>query len=92
MHARSVLVVEDDIDIREALTGLLSEEGYAVSACANGLEALKHLRAGRHADVILLDLMMPVMDGWQFRVLQKRDPELASRVDALRTTFSDSAA
>jgi CheY-like chemotaxis protein len=78
MLAKSVLVVEDDIDIRETLAGLLADEGYSVNACANGLEALTYLRAGRRADVILLDLMMPVMDGWQFRVLQKRDPELAS--------------
>jgi signal transduction histidine kinase len=78
MLAKSVLVVEDDRDIRETLSGLLAEEGYSVDACANGLEALTHLRAGRLADVILLDLMMPVMDGWQFRVLQKRDPALAS--------------
>jgi signal transduction histidine kinase len=73
----SVLVVEDDADIREALSGLLTEEGYSVNVCANGLDALTYLRAGRPADVIVLDLMMPVMDGWQFRVLQKRDPELA---------------
>src|SRR5271163_1295125 len=78
MVARSILVVEDDADIRETLSDLLTDEGYTVSVCNNGLEALTHLRAGRRADVIVLDLMMPVMDGWQFRVLQKRDPELAS--------------
>jgi signal transduction histidine kinase len=77
MSSKSILVVEDDFDIRETLRTLLEDRGYEVSTCSNGLEALTHLRSGRHTDVILLDLMMPVMDGWQFRVLQKRDPQLA---------------
>jgi signal transduction histidine kinase len=77
MSSKSILVVEDDFDIRETLSSLLEDRGYAVSTCSNGLEALTHLRSARHTDVILLDLMMPVMDGWQFRVLQKRDPLLA---------------
>jgi signal transduction histidine kinase len=75
--SKSILVVEDDVDIRESLLGLLREEGYQATACANGLEALEHLRVGHRADAILLDLMMPVMDGWQFRVQQKQDPRLA---------------
>jgi signal transduction histidine kinase len=77
-HGKSVLIVEDDAEIRETLDGLLRVEGYDVITASNGLEALQRLRGGSHADVILLDLMMPVMDGWQFRVQQKRDPELAS--------------
>src|SRR5262249_25151061 len=76
-HGKSVLVVEDDADIRDTLDGLLRVEGYEVVTCANGLEALQRLRGGTRADVILLDLMMPVMDGWQFRVQQKGDPDLA---------------
>src|SRR3984885_11310579 len=75
---RTLLVVEDDVDIREALDGLLSMEGFRVSGCANGREALDWLRNSPKPDVILLDLMMPVMDGWQFRVAQKEDPELAT--------------
>ena len=78
-QGRSLLIVEDDADIREALHGLLQMEGYAVEECKNGLEALQRLRRkSPPPDVILLDLMMPVMDGWQFRVEQKRDPHLAS--------------
>ena len=77
-QGKSILVVEDDAEIRETLDSLLRIEGYEVVTCANGLEALHRLRSGAHADVILLDLMMPVMDGWQFRVQQKRDPDLAS--------------
>jgi signal transduction histidine kinase len=75
---KTLLIVEDDKDIREALDGLLSMEGYQVAGCANGLEALQYLRRSPAPDVILLDLMMPVMDGWQFRVEQKKDPALAS--------------
>jgi signal transduction histidine kinase len=75
---RTLLVVEDDVDIREALDGLLTMEGFRVTGCSNGREALDWLRASPKPDLILLDLMMPVMDGWQFRVAQKDDPELAT--------------
>ena len=75
---RSLLVVEDDADIRETLDGLLSMEGFHVIGCSNGREALDWLHASPKPDVILLDLMMPVMDGWQFRVVQKQDPELSA--------------
>ena len=71
-------MIEDDRDIRETLLTLLSDDGYTVRACSNGLEALDALRKGRQTDVILLDLMMPVMDGWEFRVRQKEDPALAA--------------
>jgi signal transduction histidine kinase len=75
---RSLLVVEDDADIREALDGLLSMEGFRVKGCSNGREALDWLHVAGKPDLILLDLMMPIMDGWQFRVAQKDDPELAT--------------
>jgi two-component system cell cycle sensor histidine kinase/response regulator CckA len=75
---RTLLVVEDDADIRETLDGLLSMEGFRVTCCCNGREALERLHSSPKPDVILLDLMMPVMDGWQFRVAQKHDPELAA--------------
>lgn len=75
-----ILVVEDDFDIRDTLAQILEAEGYIVSGAANGLEALELLRrdgAGAPA-LILLDLMMPVMNGWQFRAEQLQDPKLAS--------------
>jgi signal transduction histidine kinase len=75
---RTLLVVEDDADIRDALDGLLSTEGFRVAGCSNGREALDWLHASPRPDLILLDLMMPVMDGWQFRVEQKQDPALAT--------------
>jgi CheY-like chemotaxis protein len=71
-----VLVVEDDPEIRAALNELLVEEGYKVAQAANGQEALNFLERGERPCVILLDLMMPVMDGWQFRAAQKKRPAL----------------
>ncbi len=75
---RTLLVVEDDEDIREAIGGLLSSEGFHVIGRSNGREALDWLRASSKPDLILLDLMMPVMDGWQFRIAQREDPKLAT--------------
>jgi CheY-like chemotaxis protein len=74
------LVVDDDPDIRDSLREVLEDEGYPVSCVGNGREALDHLQAASPRPcVILLDLMMPVMDGWQFRKEQKKlAPELAN--------------
>jgi CheY-like chemotaxis protein len=73
-----VLIIEDDLDIRDALGQILEEEGYAVATAANGQEALDQLRSGPPPRLILLDLMMPVMNGWQFRAEQRQDPALAA--------------
>jgi CheY-like chemotaxis protein len=63
---RSVLVVEDDEDIRQTLAELLEEDGYTVATAGNGAEAIEWLDGGRGAPcVMLLDLMMPVMTGWE---------------------------
>jgi CheY-like chemotaxis protein len=72
-----ILVVDDDPDIRESLQEVLRDEGYPVNCVANGREALEYLRRSPRPCVILLDLMMPVMDGWQFRREQKQDPSIA---------------
>jgi CheY-like chemotaxis protein len=74
----SVLVVDDDADIRAVLAEFLQFEDYAVASAANGREALAYLRAHPGTAVVLLDLMMPIMDGFQFREEQKRDPSIAS--------------
>lgn len=74
-----VLVVEDDQDIREVIGALLQEFGYGVVLAKNGQEALQQLRSGTcRPCVILLDLWMPVMDGWQFREEQQKDASLAA--------------
>ncbi len=67
-----VLLVEEDADLREAMAGWLEESGYNVSTAGNGAEALNLLRAGLVPCVILLDLMMPKVNGWQFRDEQKK--------------------
>ena len=77
---KSILVVEDDVDIREGIVGILRDEGYAVDGAGNGLEALDFLRAPQRVlpAIILLDLMMPVMNGWQFRAEQQQDAGLSA--------------
>lgn len=75
--APRILIVEDDRDTREMLGHLLELEGFDVQTAANGRQALDQLRGEGTANVILLDLMMPVMDGWQFRAEQRRDPRLS---------------
>jgi two-component system, chemotaxis family, chemotaxis protein CheY len=71
-----VLVIDDDAEIRQALTEILEDEQYAVQAAANGKEALELLERGPCPDVILLDVMMPVMDGWHFLSARLGRPEL----------------
>lgn len=72
----SVLVVDDERDIREAVSEVLADEGYEVRDAEDGAQALTKIRE-HHPDVILLDLMMPRMNGWEFRAAQKDDPELS---------------
>jgi len=74
--AQPVLIVDDDLDILEALTDLLESEGYNVTAVTDGRAALSHLRRGLRPSVILLDLMMPGMNGWDFRAEQVNDVDL----------------
>ena len=73
----TVLIADDDPDLRESLRLLLELHGHDVDEARNGEEALRRLAAGRRPCVIVLDLMMPVMDGWQFRRAQLQDPALA---------------
>lgn len=75
---RLVLLVEDDEANRDALAELLTVEGYRVAAVTNGREALDYLAASELPGLILLDLLMPVMDAWEFRAEQRRDARLAS--------------
>ena len=85
-----ILLVEDDRSIRVALQGILEDEGYAVTAADNGRQALERLRSSAAPDLIVLDLRMPVMDGWEFRAAQKDDPKLA-RIPVLAISADGSA-
>lgn len=75
---RNILLVEDDEIVRRAMQMVLEWEGYRVDCAANGQEALDFLHSGGHPSLILLDVMMPVLDGEQFRQQQKEDPAFAS--------------
>ena len=75
----AMLVVDDNPDIRMMLTALLEDEGYSVATAANGREALRYLRqCAEQPRLILLDLAMPIMTGWDFLDEQRSDPLLAS--------------
>ncbi|HZH04311.1 MAG TPA: response regulator [Myxococcaceae bacterium] len=75
--AKTVLIVDDDFDIRNVLSDVLEEAGYKVIAAADGGEALRHLRTRPLPGLILLDLLMPGMDGATFRAEQCKDPALS---------------
>ena len=77
MNSCTVFVVEDDVDTRDMLGRFPELEGFRVELASNGKQALERLSAGVEPCVILLDLMMPVMDGWQFRREQVQDQALA---------------
>lgn len=66
MSSPSILLVEDDPDIQGLLRVFLEGEGFSVHASSNGREALDYLKKGPRPSVVLLDLMMPVMDGYEF--------------------------
>ena len=76
-HRHRVLVIDDDRGLRDAIEVLLQLEGYGVATAGEGQQALDRLRDGLDPCVILLDVMMPVKDGWQFRREQVQDPNLA---------------
>jgi CheY-like chemotaxis protein len=74
-----ILVIDDEISICDMLAEVLTDEGYGVVTASNGREAMNVLRQGNEPPcVILLDLMMPVMTGWEFRKEQQQDPALAA--------------
>jgi len=74
----TLLLIEDAPDLQEVLSEMLTAAGYRVVAAAHGGEGLDRLRSGPPINLILLDLMMPVMDGWRFREEQLHDPSLAA--------------
>ncbi len=93
MHAGgpgTVLLVEDDADIRASVTDILRETGVEVVGAADGDDALRYLRsAAEPPRLILLDLMMPVMDGWSFRAAQLADERLAKSPVVILSAATD---
>jgi CheY-like chemotaxis protein len=89
--AHRILVVEDDEDVRGALSAMLQGEGYDVVEAVDGCEALQRLRGGAPVCLILLDIFMPGMDGWAFRAEQMKDPALAD-IPVLVITADSAAA
>lgn len=75
---RTILVVEDDFDIRVLLCNFFESENFDVLSAENGKAALEVLRTTKAPDLILLDLMMPIMDAMEFRKIQESDPKIAS--------------
>ncbi|MBY0274215.1 response regulator [Candidatus Binatia bacterium] len=72
----TILLVDDNSDVIEVVRVILETEGYVVATASDGADALAQLRAGLTPKLIILDLTMPVMDGWEFREHQLADPAL----------------
>jgi CheY-like chemotaxis protein len=91
MANREVLVVEDDTDLRESLSQALRDHGFTVTQAGNGQQALDLLRSGIRPGVILLDLMMPVLSGWELRDALRQDPALAKIPQLVISAYMDEA-
>jgi CheY-like chemotaxis protein len=88
--SHTVLVVEDDLDIRQALIEILEDHGFTAIGAADGAHAMQFLLGAPELPcVILLDLMMPVMDGATFRQAQRSDPRLAAIPVVVLSAYRD---
>ena len=85
----TILVVDDQIDLRDAIAVLLDVEGYDVADAENGRDALQYLQTHANVAAIVLDLAMPVMDGWQFLAERRKDPMLSDIPIIVVTGVSD---
>lgn len=92
MASPLIMVIDDDASVRSALTDLFRDEGYRVVAVADGGEGVRYLSREELPRLILLDLMMPVADGWKFRAEQMMNPVLASIPVILITALPESDA
>jgi CheY-like chemotaxis protein len=86
---KSILIIEDDEGIRETLKVMLEFEGYTVSASANGKDAIDTLGKIPKPGLILLDLMMPIMNGWEFSEHVSHTPEWSTIPVVVLTAFAD---
>jgi CheY-like chemotaxis protein len=90
MDKKTIMVVDDDAEVREAVSELLENHGYAVIPASNGREALDELKVNNiRPSMILLDVMMPVMDGQTFCAEQQSDPELKDIPVVVFTAFGN---
>ncbi len=91
MPQEDILVVEDDDGIRETLQMFLENEGYHVASATNGQEALQLMASSAAPCLILLDLMMPVMNGWEFAAVLQQSDTLATPPIVLMTAYEKQA-
>ena len=89
-QARRILLVEDDADLREALRDALSDRGHTVVIAPPTARTACARCAQCRPDVVVLDLMMPKLDGWQFRVAQRSDPDRSPRTPIVVISASSS--
>src|SRR5690349_24468881 len=75
---KHILIVEDEADFRAGVAAVLEGAGYRVIEAEHGEAALRSLRSASEFCLILLDLFMPVMNGWKFRAEQQQDPQIAN--------------
>ncbi|MFZ1120114.1 MAG: response regulator [Candidatus Binataceae bacterium] len=87
----TVLVVDDNTDAVEALAQILEYEGYAVATAYDGREALDYLGGHPPPDLIVLDLMMPVMNGWELRAELAKLPAFAKVPIVVMTALAEAA-
>lgn len=92
MHLKRILIIDDDAAIRRELSEVLAAEGYTVSVVADGRHALNHLQGNAAPSLILLDLMMPVMDGWDFILALRSQPTLAQIPVVVMSCLGNSSA
>ncbi|MEO7165349.1 MAG: response regulator [Bdellovibrionia bacterium] len=91
MQTKKILIVEDEDLIRSALREILELEGYTVASAVNGRDALQVLKQIEAPSLILLDLMMPVMNGWEFAKQLHQDQALAAIPIVLVTAYGEGA-
>src|SRR5688572_9405398 len=91
VNDKTILLVEDDLDSREALDHLLSDAGYEVISATSGRQAIEYLLAdpSRPPDVVILDLMLPIVSGWRVLEMIRSDPRLAGIPVVVTTGISD---
>jgi CheY-like chemotaxis protein len=89
MGKRTVLVIDDDHDFRQALADVIEDAGHQVVTAANGRDALDLIEGGLRPDLILLDVMMPVMDGWHFLSARLAHPDIVEVPVVLMSALPD---